>query len=302
MRKFTLILTFMFLGIVPNLLAQKVSFEDCAYMSTDDNNAMVWLASKSGNNHLIFTMLLSKDDSRYYIFLEGNLNGNGMKVEWKQYPDQIYSKEKDMYVGKGTVSASGTGVCDFLEKEQVVINGYDYGLRYKKATFELVDSKHGITTIIETKIEFGCLFSQTLITLSDYSLKTVEKLQEGDELLSYDLESQTFKTTTVTKLEVFDSPETQLNFTLIPLETEASLNNQSNNIHLQTTGGHLIYTTEGVKKAKALEVGDILVLENGERAYLQNINEVEVSSSEKVYNPLTNNQPYFANGVLVLPK
>lgn len=292
---FTLLLVLSF-----NLKGQEVVFDDY-HTYVIDFHESTYLDFGFSDDNIILNGLLRRFDTPQarYIHLKGELVENKMNFTWQEYEEPIsIMRTREI---TGNVLRSGNGICTFSEKEYV---DYVEGFMYMSLTIIFFDDNSDETeTFTAELVSTGCLSSKTQITLWDGSLKTVTDLAVGDKLISYDIATQSEVLIKVTALQTFDSPQSHLRFSIVPLQTEANSQQEGKQISVQTTALHPFLTKAGTKKAGELVIGDILILENGEEGYLQNIQEVEVSAGEKVYNPITEgNKPYFADGVLVLPK
>lgn len=147
----------------------------------------------------------------------------------------------------------------------------------------------------------ACFPANVEITLADFSRKAIAELQIGDELLSYDFGTQSYQTTTVEALEIYEAPESIIQLEVTPLDLEASQSINIQYLQLEVTASHPIKTNRGFKLAKDLKVGDKLITETGVEAYIQNITTTKIENS-KVYNPITGGKPYYINGLLMLQK
>jgi hypothetical protein len=145
----------------------------------------------------------------------------------------------------------------------------------------------------------GCFINGTLITMSNGSLKTIESIEIGDEILSYNLKTQELEVKPVVNLLKFTRKE----LIHIKLDNGASIFSTSDHPYFVLDKGWSSFDTRNTEKyqiedIQKLEIGDILIGDKGEKIAILDIeffeNEREVRTFEVI-----DNHNYFANGVLV---
>jgi hypothetical protein len=141
-----------------------------------------------------------------------------------------------------------------------------------------------------------CFISGTLVSMSDGTQLPIEKIKEGDEVLSFE-----DRKTIVSELEIH-------------LTSKLSIITLSNNNVIKTTEVHPFYVKDkGLSvispdiyedsygdKLPQLIKGDLLITVDGENFSIETIESVTLDSEVEVYNlGLNGEENYYANDILV---
>ena len=142
----------------------------------------------------------------------------------------------------------------------------------------------------------ACFISGTLVSMSDGTKLPIEKIKEGDEVLSFE-----DRKTIVSELEIH-------------LTNKISIITLSNDVVIKTTEEHPFYVkgkglsvispekyedAYGDKLPQLIE-GDLLINENGDNHSIISIEFTELESQIEVFNlGLNGEENYYVNGVLV---
>ena len=141
-----------------------------------------------------------------------------------------------------------------------------------------------------------CFISGTLVSMSDGTQLPIEKIKEGDEVLSFE-----DRKTIVSELEIH-------------LTNKLSIITLSNDVVIKTTEEHPFYVkgkglsvispekyedAYGDKLPQLIE-GDLLINENGDNHSIISIEFTELESQIEVFNlGLSGEENYYVNGILV---
>jgi hypothetical protein len=178
----------------------------------------------------------------------------------------------------GTLSDITSNDIEVLEGEH-----YTYQLDFEEVdTYILHEGGLNIKIVAHN----ACFPAGTEITLENGDVKNIEDIQEGDSLVSYDIDGKEFTSGRVSKVNKSIQED------LVELQTESGE-------VLKSTLGHRIYTSNGWRDAKDLRDGDILLNSKGEET---KISKVDILKGEfEVYHIMNvgNDHTYFANGLLV---
>jgi hypothetical protein len=142
----------------------------------------------------------------------------------------------------------------------------------------------------------ACFISGTLVSMSDGTQLPIEKIKEGDEVLSFE-----DRKTIVSELEIH-------------LTNKLSIITLSNDVVIKTTEEHPFYVkgkglsvispekyedAYGDKLPQLIE-GDLLLNENGDNLSIISIEFTELESQIEVFNlGLNGEENYYVNGILV---
>jgi hypothetical protein len=147
------------------------------------------------------------------------------------------------------------------------------------------------------EVSYGaCFISGTLVSMSDGTQLPIEKIKEGDEVLSFE-----DRKTIVSELEIH-------------LTNKLSIITLSNDVVIKTTEEHPFYVkgkglsvispekyedAYGDKLPQLIE-GDLLINENGDNHSIISIEFTELESQIEVFNlGLNGEENYYVNGILV---
>lgn len=186
-----------------------------------------------------------------------------------------------------------------------------------KSKDELLRQYGGVLTVYidktgkivwKSKAWYSCFPASARVTMADFSEKRISEIQEGDKILTYDSETQTYKQTRVEQVEIHQGMRDILQ---LDYDLSSPLLASKENLHMdlkrsfQATANHPILTPNGVKTMGSLEVDQTLYVWN---ALNSNFEEVQISELGKtttqmqVYNLKTEALNYVIDGVVVLRK
>lgn len=131
----------------------------------------------------------------------------------------------------------------------------------------------------------GCFLSGTKVLMANGSLKDIERVKEGDRVMSMNIENSDLIPNSVKATKIVDMYDNGY----------ILLNNK-----IKVTPNHRIFIGNGDwKRADELSVGNVLIDNNGERIEIDSI--LKIKTKPRVYNLSLNGKEhnFFANGVLV---
>ena len=162
-------------------------------------------------------------------------------------------------------------------QSKVIEEARDEHERQQRATLSTISRQASLSGKIPPTT-FACVVPDTRITLKDGTSKLAGQIREGDEVLSYDPRARGFVNAQVISA---DSEETDY---LI------SINRQ-----LTVSGSHGLLTTEGMREAASLKLGDFIVCEDNSAKQVTSL-EMETRSEYVVALDISFGELYFANG------
>ncbi len=155
---------------------------------------------------------------------------------------------------------------------------------YWSHRYNATQEMHSLRGIVGRAAERGggCFTAGTEIKLADGSTKPIEKIKDGDQILT----RQSDNRSKLVKAEVTDTHQVEVSGYFV-------INQQ-----LKVTGEHRVFANGYFKRVDHLQSGDKLLNAQGEEVEVESVEWVQ--DQAKVYNfSVANQQTYFANGYYV---
>ncbi|MFT4032952.1 MAG: hypothetical protein QM669_11080 [Siphonobacter sp.] len=156
------------------------------------------------------------------------------------------------------------------------------------------------------KIEY-CFPAESLIMLANGTTTTINSVQAGDKLVSFNAQTQQQEVAIVKQVDRHDQKEFALTrITLVNPDSKVTASNaaQFEGFTLEATANHPVLTADGVKKMSDVRVGDVMYHFDGQtlQAFDVFVTHQSARSVEKVYNLVTDKATYIVNGTVVMTK
>ncbi|MGV3631947.1 MAG: WG repeat-containing protein [Bacteroidota bacterium] len=155
---------------------------------------------------------------------------------------------------------------------------------------------------------YSCFPENAAVTMADFSTKAISEIQKGDEILSYNPQTQSFETNAVHLLQIHEGNYGLRKISYEPVnQSYASADNAlvAGPHELLVTPNHPVLTGKGVKIAAELRPGDIVYSWNNVEYSFEakKVLSNEASGSvDRVFNLKTGKANYIVNGMVVLMK
>ena len=287
---------------VNNMMAENIQLNsngigtfDLSTLGLDDGMTVLISASAHGNNF--------KDSELSNTISYTQVGGNRFEVTITQLSSTVgYGTIDNVYDGQnssGTLLGSGTGTyttttgylyieCSTANGGGEYVNGYcTGGVTYVEETTSY--GLYRVTGNGTIEINVGtCLTGDTLITLVDGSQKRIDEITLNDKVLSYNPNTMKLEEDNIIYCDSNLSKEF----------IEYDIWTFENGTIIKTVHRHRLYNVEKQRMVYMDEwqLGEHAININGEKVKL--INHENIKEQINHYTIFTNNQNYFANGLL----
>ena len=219
-------------------------------------------------------------------------------IKWMA--EQNFKKGMVAGISRANISLSDNGtvtVSNSLTSKSVTIYSHSYNAGYNKGLKVGYEMGKKVNNYSDST---GCFERGTLITMADYTNKSIEDIEIGDFVLSYNEYTKSIEPAIVTNTIIWHNTIKMIKIYL------------DNGTYLHMTAGHPVLTTDGWKSVdqigalkeccittEPIEIGQKVMTQNG-LSTIVNIEFIRDIPNHDTYNiTVPGNNTYFANGSIV---